>query len=125
VSGQVTPDSYVVDTEKMKFIDINVAEQEKMLIGKIPNPTVPVGRQESQIPNKSQIPNPKFQMISNKMVGVPKNKKSQQKLNNKQILELAKICLNIEKHYQKPQDIEWAFCDNKFYMVQSRPITTL
>ena len=46
-------------------------------------------------------------------------------LDKKQIIELARICKNIEDHYGKPQDIEWAFKDGKFYIVQSRPITTL
>jgi len=40
-------------------------------------------------------------------------------------VELAKIILSIEKHYGFPCDIEWAREDNKFYIVQSRPITTL
>ena len=31
----------------------------------------------------------------------------------------------IEKHYGFPVDIEWAFESGKFYIVQSRPITTL
>ena len=50
---------------------------------------------------------------------------SKQKLTGKQILELAKICVNIEKHYKFPCDIEWAFQKGKFYITQSRPITTL
>ncbi|MCK5062241.1 hypothetical protein KAR28_06885, partial [Candidatus Parcubacteria bacterium] len=60
-----------------------------------------------------------------KWTAVLKNKQEKQKLTGKQIIELAKICANIEKHYKKPQDIEWAFKDGKFYIVQSRPITTL
>ncbi|MEK7075298.1 MAG: PEP/pyruvate-binding domain-containing protein, partial [Patescibacteria group bacterium] len=28
-------------------------------------------------------------------------------------------------HYKHPQDIEWAYTNNKFYITQSRPITTL
>ena len=48
-----------------------------------------------------------------------------QKLSEDQIRELAKICVEIESHYNSPQDIEWAFKKNKFYIVQSRPITTL
>ncbi|MFH1583494.1 MAG: PEP/pyruvate-binding domain-containing protein [Candidatus Falkowbacteria bacterium] len=39
--------------------------------------------------------------------------------------KLAIICQNIEKHYKTPQDIEWAFAKGKFYILQSRPITTL
>jgi pyruvate,water dikinase len=48
-----------------------------------------------------------------------------QKLIGKQIVELAKICKNIEKHYKVPEDIEWALAGGKFYITQSRPITTL
>lgn len=46
-----------------------------------------------------------------------------QKLAEKKIKELAKLCIKIEDHYKNPQDIEWAFSKNKFYIVQSRPIT--
>ncbi len=53
------------------------------------------------------------------------NIQDKQKLSEKQIKELAKICLRIEKHYKSPQDIEWALEKNKFYITQSRPITTL
>ncbi len=52
-------------------------------------------------------------------------KKWRQILFGKRIIELAKICADIEKHYRKPRDIEWAFAKGKFYIVQSRPITTL
>lgn len=47
------------------------------------------------------------------------------KLSKKEIQELAKLCIKIEKHYKKPQDIEWALKKNKFYIVQTRPITAL
>ncbi|MBT7929074.1 hypothetical protein HN682_04060, partial [Candidatus Peregrinibacteria bacterium] len=48
-----------------------------------------------------------------------------QKLNGKQIIELAELCMKVEKHYGFPSDIEWAFADEKFFITQSRPITTL
>jgi pyruvate,water dikinase len=35
------------------------------------------------------------------------------------------LILNIENHYGFPCDIEWAYEQGKFYIVQSRPITTL
>ena len=56
---------------------------------------------------------------------VLKNKQVKQKLTDQQIIQLAEVCQNIEKHYKKPQDIEWALEKGKFYIVQSRPITTL
>jgi pyruvate,water dikinase len=40
-------------------------------------------------------------------------------------LQLANLALRVEKHYGEPQDMEWAFADGQFYLVQTRPITTL
>lgn len=48
-----------------------------------------------------------------------------QTLNDQQILELARIGRQIEAHFGFPQDIEWCLADDMFYIVQSRPITTL
>ena len=99
VSGSITPDSYVIDKRDWSIIDINISKQEKQIVRDF----------------KKGV----------KWTSVPKSKQEQQKLNGKEIIKLAKTCAQIEKHYRKPQDIEWAFKDNKFYIVQSRPITTL
>lgn len=48
-----------------------------------------------------------------------------QTLTDKQILQLARIGRQIEAHFSSPQDIEWCLVDDTFYIVQSRPITTL
>jgi phosphoenolpyruvate synthase/pyruvate phosphate dikinase len=42
-----------------------------------------------------------------------------------QVLQLAGIGIQIQQHFGRPQDIEWCLVDDKFYIVQSRPITTL
>lgn len=42
-----------------------------------------------------------------------------------EILQLADIVIQIEKHFGVPQDVEWAYANDTFYIVQSRPITTL
>jgi len=99
VSGQVTPDAYVIDKWDMSILDINVAKQEMMIIRKAGGGI--------------------------KHTIVPKPKQEKQKLSGKQIIELAKMCANIEKHYKKPQDIEWAMAKGKIYITQSRSITTL
>lgn len=52
-------------------------------------------------------------------------KQNEQVLTDKQILELGRIGRRIEKHFGCPQDIEWCLVDEVFYIVQSRPITTL
>jgi rifampicin phosphotransferase len=48
-----------------------------------------------------------------------------QTLTDQQILQLAQTGRQIEKHFGSPQDIEWCLVDDTFYIVQSRPITTL
>jgi len=98
VSGSVTPDTYVIHKNDFSIRDINVSEQSMMIVKG----------------GKDNL----HKKLSPKVGG-------KQKLTGKQIVELAKICKNIEKHYKHPQDIEWAYVKGKFYITQSRPITTL
>jgi pyruvate,water dikinase len=116
VSGQVTPDTYIVGKSQypnnklqikskiqnpksdFSIVDINTSEQKEMLV-----------RGGAGI----------------KRVSVPKNKQERQKLTGAQIIKLAELCQKIEEHYKFPQDIEWALEKGKFYITQSRPITTL
>ena len=46
-------------------------------------------------------------------------------LSNDDIIELAKMAVTIEKHYQRPMDIEWGKdgTDGKLYILQARPET--
>ena len=60
----------------------------------------------------------------NKWVVVKLNGKKQ-KLTDAEILKLSRLIIKIEKHYGFPCDVEWALEDCKFYILQSRPITTL
>ncbi|GGM89561.1 putative phosphoenolpyruvate synthase [Dyadobacter beijingensis] len=48
-----------------------------------------------------------------------------QVLTDAQIAELAQTGREIEQHFGMPQDIEWCLAQGQFYIVQSRPITTL
>ncbi|MBW8350889.1 phosphoenolpyruvate synthase [Bacillus sp. IITD106] len=48
-----------------------------------------------------------------------------QTLTDQQILQLARIGRQIEAYFGQPQDIEWCLAQDTFYIVQSRPITTL
>lgn len=60
-------------------------------------------------------------------VNIPTTKKEQlsYSLSDIEVIELAKQGLIIEKHYQRPMDIEWAkdVHDDKLYIVQARPET--
>ncbi len=48
-----------------------------------------------------------------------------QTLTDDQITELASLGRKIEAHFGVPQDIEWCLHGSEYYIVQSRPITTL
>lgn len=98
VGGMVTPDTYVIHKDDFSILDINVSEQAFAIIKS------PTGNLQKKL-SKAQG--------------------GKQKLSGKQIMELAKICKHIEQHYKHPQDIEWAYEKAKFYITQSRPITTL
>lgn len=98
VSGSVTPDNYIVTKNDLQLKEKKINHQEFMLIrdsGK--NLEVKLGEEKAKM----------------------------QKLDDKKIIELATIGKNIEEHYKKPMDIEWATEKNKIYIVQARPITTL
>lgn len=98
VSGQVTPDSYVVEKRPRRISDKNISEQKRSMV--------------------------KFEKFNN-WVMVDKDKRTVQKLNDDKIMSLSEMVLEIENHYGFPCDIEWAYESGKFYIVQSRPITTL
>ncbi len=52
-------------------------------------------------------------------------RQNRQALTDEQILQLERMGRKIEEHFGRPQDIEWCLVDDRFYIVQSRPITTL
>ena len=56
---------------------------------------------------------------------IEKERQQIQVLTDEQIQMLAGIGKKIEVYFGYPQDIEWCFAINQFYIVQSRPITTL
>jgi rifampicin phosphotransferase len=70
---------------------------------------------------------------------IEREKQTRQALTDEQILQLARMGRKIEEHFGNPQDIEWCWSDPKdslrkghlpgaddtFYIVQSRPVTTL
>ncbi|MEG9295656.1 phosphoenolpyruvate synthase [Mangrovibacillus sp. Mu-81] len=53
------------------------------------------------------------------------DRQTAQTLTEQQILQLEQIGRQIEAYFGRPQDIEWCLVDDTFYIVQSRPITTL
>jgi pyruvate,water dikinase len=60
-----------------------------------------------------------------KQEGLSPEQQNRQALTDGQILQLEQLGRKIEAHFGQPQDIEWCLADDAFYIVQSRPITTL
>ncbi|EJL94176.1 phosphoenolpyruvate synthase [Herbaspirillum sp. CF444] len=60
-----------------------------------------------------------------KTVDVPVELRNRYSLNDAEIVELAKYATIIEKHYERPMDIEWGKDgrDGKLYILQARPET--
>jgi pyruvate,water dikinase len=52
-------------------------------------------------------------------------RRRQKVMTEAQVAELVGLARRIEDFYGHPQDIEWCHADGHFYIVQSRPITTL
>ena len=56
---------------------------------------------------------------------VPQIKQTKAKLTSKMILKLCNIIAKIEKFYNFPIDVEFAIKNQKIYILQARPITTI
>lgn len=97
VSGLVSADCYKVQEEEI--VDKRIATKKLAIYGRKEG-----GTETKQIDPEQQ---------------------KTQTLTEQQILQLARIGRQIEAYFGYPQDIEWCFVDDTFYLVQSRPITTL
>lgn len=99
VLGAVTPDRYIIDKTTLSITEKEINSQKWKIV--------------------------KDKKGGDKHATVPKDLQKKQKITDEQIMALAKLGMMIEKHYEKPQDTEWAIENEKIFFVQSRPITTL
>jgi pyruvate,water dikinase len=103
VSGEVTPDQFIVDKNNLRILSKKINRQEWQFIK---NPTGEEGH-------------------FNIKAAIPTELQTAPKISDEDVIRLAKISQNIEKHYQFPQDIEWAKENGQFFITQSRPVTTI
>ena len=100
VSGQVTPDTYIVDKATL--------EAKETVIG----------------PKLQQVVSDGEQGVV--LADVDEGERDRASLSDAMLRELAEAALVIERLYDGlPQDIEWAFSDGRLFLLQSRPITNL
>jgi pyruvate, water dikinase len=98
VSGAITPDKYLVSQ------DLELTDK------KIANKKIAITRDSSG---------------GRSIVQLKEEKANSQVLKKSEIIKLATIAKQLEEHYQKPQDIEFAIEGEEIYIVQTRPITTM
>jgi pyruvate,water dikinase len=99
VSGKLTPDSYTVEKNKWEIIDKKTGNQKEKI-------------------TKGETGKNELRKISEKI-------EKGQVINDEEIINLAKLIVKIEKLFGFPVDIEFAKKGSSFYILQSRPITTL
>jgi pyruvate,water dikinase len=98
VSGQVTPDEYLVDKADFRILDKRVFKKNRQIVSD--------------------------KKGSTKWIAVAKSKKDKPALSDEIIVRLAKYGVQIENHYGVAQDIEWAVDkDERIFILQARPET--
>ena len=98
VGGSVTPDSLTVDKATGRVLVRQTADKQVMTV------RVNGGTQEQPMPaNLRRVP----------------------VLSDQAAAELTHLAVQIEELYGMPMDIEWAWADGRFAIVQARPITAL
>jgi pyruvate,water dikinase len=98
VSGQVTPDEYIVEKGTLRILDKQIFRKSKQIVSD--------------------------KKGSTKWVDVPKKMQERPALRDEAIIRLAQYGVQIENHYGSPQDIEWAVDkDGRIFILQARPET--
>ncbi|MGG0384225.1 phosphoenolpyruvate synthase [Priestia filamentosa] len=117
----------ITSNRKLLSIDASFGLGEALVSGLVSADCYKV--QEEEIVDK-KIATKKLAIYGRKKGGtetkqIDPDQQKTQTLTEQQILELARIGRQIEAYFGYPQDIEWCLVDDTFYIVQSRPITTL
>ncbi|CAM01757.1 phosphoenolpyruvate synthase [Saccharopolyspora erythraea] len=98
VSGAVEPDTYTIRKADLRLLDMNIGHK-----------THKIARDESGHQRRIEIT----------------GEAERRTLGDADLRDLGRLLVRVEEHYGAPQDVEWAICDGKLWLLQSRPITTL
>lgn len=97
VSGEITPDKYMLQKNPLEILEKKISNQEIGL----------------------------FRSKTGQNQHVKINRPNTQKISDQEIVKLAKLIKKVESNYKFPCDIEWAKSKDKFYLLQCRPVTAL
>ena len=96
VAGLSTPDTYIVDKVHLEIKKKTIGTKELSIWLK------PKGGTEEKHNFKNE----------------------ERALSDKQVISLTELIKKVERYYEKPMDIEWAFKNDQLFLLQARPITT-
>lgn len=97
VDGRVSPDFFAIDRDTFEVTDRRLSSKRLKLLMAEGGGTV-----EAEVPIDDRY---------------------KPSINGRQLEELARLALRIEKHYDHPQDIEWALRrDGALFLLQTRPL---
>ena len=100
VSGQVTPDTYVIDRNDLTVKETVLGAKASMIVAD--------GDQGTRLEEVSEV------------------RRSESSLTPDAIRELAELAIRVEIEFDgDPQDIEWAMAGDTLWLLQARPITNL
>lgn len=97
-SGLVTPDTFIYDIHKKRIIYKGKGNKRFRFV----NGTSGIEKVHNSIMQRQKY-----------------------SINTLLVCRLVILCKKIEKHFNYPQDIEWAIVHHKIYILQSRPITNI
>ena len=112
VQGTITPDEWIIFKPTLENPDLNPMLKKQC------------GKKEFTIiySDKTESTSAENTIVNTETT---LEKQNQFSLTDKEVVQLSRWCAKIEKHYQKPMDIEWAKdgLNNLLYIVQARPET--
>jgi pyruvate,water dikinase len=101
VSGLVSPDTVTVNKKDGRILAYDLGAKERMIVYE-------KGRDGGIVE-----------------LDTPEEQRTIKAIDNRQAAALAELGRDVEDHYGSPQDIEWGYYEDKWYLLQARPITTL
>ena len=99
VGGEITPDTYIIDRDTLAVRETIIGGKEHMLVA--------AAGQGTDTRELSAA------------------EREQSSLAEPVLRELAQLAIDVERHFDQPQDIEWAVVNGTLSLLQSRPITNL
>lgn len=98
VSGLVTPEHVVIDKRWRRVVSRHAGRQEVVI-----RPVQGGGTE--------------------RVTGGPGRELSRRELSRRELRHLARTAVAVERHFGRPQDIEWALADGQLHVLQTRPVT--